>query len=90
MFQNKATLPTHPGELIADEIEYAGWSIEKAAEKMDFSIEELKSLIECKIPISKQACKKADVLFNLEYDMLLRLQSDWDKRLMDYYYEIHS
>ncbi|MBO7440217.1 MAG: hypothetical protein J6U21_11135 [Bacteroidales bacterium] len=84
MLQSNNALPTHPGELVADEIKYSGMTIEEASEKMDLSIDELKSLVDRKIPISKSVCEKVDCLFNLEYDMLLKLQSDRDDMIMNY------
>jgi plasmid maintenance system antidote protein VapI len=84
MLQINKALPTHPGELVADEIKYAGMTIEDASEKMGLPIDELKSLVDCKIPISKKVCEKVSCLFNLECDMLLKLQSDRDNMIMAY------
>ena len=73
------TLPTHPGELIADEIEFAEMPLEEAAKKLGISISELKLLINAEIPITRQVAQNADKLFNLESDMLLKLQADRDE-----------
>ena len=73
------TLPTHPGELIADEIEFAEMPLEEAAKKLGISTAELKLLINAEIPITKQVAQNADKLFNLESDMLLKLQADRDE-----------
>lgn len=73
------TLPTHPGELIADEIEFAEMPLEEAAKKLGISTAELKLLINAEIPITRQVAQNADKLFNLESDMLLKLQADRDE-----------
>ena len=73
------TLPTHPGELIADEIEFAEIPLEEAAKKLGISTAELKLLINAEIPITRQVAQNADKLFNLESDMLLKLQADRDE-----------
>lgn len=73
------TLPTHPGELIADEIEFAEMPLEEAAKKLGISISELKLLINAEIPITRQVAQNADKLFNLESSMLLKLQADRDE-----------
>lgn len=73
------TLPTHPGELIADEIEFAEMPLEEAAKKLGISISELKLLINAEIPITRQVAQNADKLFNLESGMLLKLQADRDE-----------
>ena len=79
MTKNTNTLPTHPGELIADEIEFAEMPLEDAAEKLGISISELDLLIKGEIPISNAVAQNADKLFNLECGMLLKLQSDRDE-----------
>ncbi|MBR4677572.1 MAG: hypothetical protein IKO99_06170 [Bacteroidales bacterium] len=73
------TLPTHPGELIADEIEFAEMPLEEAAKKLGISTAELKLLINAEIPITRQVAQNADKLFNLESGMLLKLQADRDE-----------
>ena len=73
------TLPTHPGELIADEIEFAEMPLEEAARKLGISTAELKLLINAEIPITRQVAQNADKLFNLESGMLLKLQADRDE-----------
>ena len=79
MEKNIKALPTHPGELIADEIEFAGITMEEAAEKLDVSVSDLEALTKGEIPITEHVAQKADALFNLESAMLLRLQSDRDE-----------
>lgn len=79
MEKNIKALPTHPGELIADEIEYAGMTMEEAAEKLGLSVLELQSLTKGDISITESVAQKADALFNLESAMLLRLQSKRDE-----------
>ena len=73
------TLPTHPGELIADEIEFAEMPLEEAAKKLGISTAELKLLINAEIPITKQVAQNADKLFNLESDMLLKYKQTGTK-----------
>ncbi|MCR5453498.1 MAG: hypothetical protein K6F33_00725 [Bacteroidales bacterium] len=79
MEKNIKALPTHPGELLADEIEYAGLSMEDAARKLDISVQELQALTRGEVPISEKVAKNADMLFNLESGMLLQLQYDRDE-----------
>lgn len=70
--------PTHPGELLKDEIEYRGISQKKLAADMGVSYVVLNDIVNCKRPVSTQYALLFEAALGIPAHILVGLQSDYD------------
>lgn len=70
--------PTHPGELIRDEIEYRGISQKKLASDMGVSYVVLNDMVNCKRPINTKYALLFEASLGIPAHLLVGLQSDYD------------
>lgn len=70
--------PTHPGELLKDEIEYRGISQKQLAADMGVSYTVLNDIVRCKRPVNTKFALLCEKAIGVPAYMLLRLQTDYD------------
>ena len=70
--------PTHPGELLKDEIECRGLSQKQLADEMGVSYTVLNDIVNCKRPVNTRFALLCEKAMGIPAYMLLRLQSDYD------------
>ena len=66
--------PTHPGEVIKDEIEYRKISQRKLAEKMGISYKVLNDIINCRRSLTTGTAMMFEAALDIPADSLMRLQ----------------
>lgn len=66
--------PTHPGEVLKDEIEYRKISQRKLAENMGISYKILNDILNCRRPVTTQTAMLFEAALNVPADSLMRLQ----------------
>lgn len=70
--------PTHPGELLKDEIEYRGISQKQLAADMGVSYTVLNDIVRCKRPVNIKFALLCEKAIGVPAYILLRLQTDYD------------
>lgn len=70
--------PTHPGELLKEEIEYRGISQKQLAADMGVSYTVLNDIVNCKRPVNTQFALLCEKAMDVPAQMLLRLQAEYD------------
>lgn len=70
--------PTHPGELLKDEIEYRRISQKQLAEDMGVSYTVLNDIVNGKRPVNIKFALLCEQALGVPAYMLLRLQTDYD------------
>lgn len=66
--------PTHPGEVLKDEIEYRKISQRKLAEQMGISYKMLNDILNCRRPVTTQTAMLFEAALNVPADSLMHLQ----------------
>lgn len=66
--------PTHPGEVLKDEIEYRKLSQRKLAEQMGISYKVLNDILNCRRPVTTQMAMLFEAALDVPADSLMRLQ----------------
>ena len=66
--------PTHPGEVLKDEIEYRGISQRQLAEQMNFSYKALNDLLNGRRPITTSTAMMFEAALDVPATSLLQLQ----------------
>lgn len=66
--------PTHPGEVLKDEIEYRKLSQRKLAEQMGISYKVLNDILNCRRPVTTQTAILFEAALDVPADSLMRLQ----------------
>lgn len=67
-------VPTHPGEVLKDEIEYRKLSQRKLAEQMGISYKVLNDILNCRRPVTTQTAMLFEAALDIPADSLMRLQ----------------
>ncbi len=70
--------PTHPGELLKDEIEYRGISQKQLAADMGVSYTVLNDIVRGKRPVNTKFALLCEQATGIPAHILLRMQSDYD------------
>ncbi|MFV0554694.1 MAG: HigA family addiction module antitoxin [Mangrovibacterium sp.] len=70
--------PTHPGELLRDEIEFRGVSQKKLASDMGVSYTILNDIVNCKRAVNPQYALLFEAALGIPAHILAGLQSDYD------------
>ncbi len=73
--------PTHPGEMIKDEIEYRGLSQRKLAKQMGISPTILNEILNCKRAVSTEYALLFEAALGIDADLWLRLQADYNMQV---------
>lgn len=66
--------PTHPGEVLKDEIDYRGISQRRLAEQMGISYRTLNELLNCRRELSADLAMMFEAALDVPADSLMRLQ----------------
>jgi len=70
--------PTHPGELLKEEIEYRGISQRRLAKQMGMAYSVLNEVLNCKRPVTTIYAILFEAALDIESEMLIRMQADYD------------
>lgn len=70
--------PTHPGEVLKDEIEYRGISQRKLATKMDVPYTQLNEVLNGKRPLSAEFALLIEAVLDLPAEPLLKMQARYN------------
>jgi len=70
--------PTHPGELLKEEIEYRGISQRKLAAQVGVSYTVLNEILNSKRPVTTEYALMIEAALDLEPEMLIQMQADYD------------
>jgi addiction module HigA family antidote len=71
-------IPTHPGEVLKDEIEYRGISQKKLAEDMGVAYTLLNEVLNAKRPVNTEFALLIEATLNLPAEPLLVMQSRYN------------
>jgi len=70
--------PTHPGEVLKEEIEYRGISQRKLSEQMDISYTLLNEVLNCKRPVLTEYALLFEAALGIDAEMLIRMQARYN------------
>ena len=70
--------PTHPGELLKEEIEYRGISQRKLAAKMGVAYSVLNEVLNAKRPVTTEYALLFEAALGIESGIFIRMQSDYN------------
>ena len=70
--------PTHPGEVLKEEIEYRGISQRKLAKQMDVSYTLLNEVLNCKRPVLTEYALLFEAALGIEAEMLIKMQARYN------------
>ena len=70
--------PTHPGELLKDEIEYRGISQRKLAEQMGVAYSVLNEVLNCKRPVTTEYALLFEAALGIDAEPLIGMQADYN------------
>ena len=73
--------PTHPGEILKDEIEYRDISQRKLAEQMEISYSVLNEILNCKRPINTEYALLFEAALGIESEMLIKMQTRYNMQM---------
>lgn len=66
--------PTHPGEILKDEIEYRGISQRKLAEQMGLTYSVLNEILNARRPMTEKTALLFEAALGIDAESLMRLQ----------------
>jgi addiction module HigA family antidote len=83
IFANNLTpfLPTHPGEVLKEEIEFRNISQRKLAAQMGVSYSVLNEILNLKRPVNVEFALRVEAALGLEAEMLINLQSKYNLQI---------
>lgn len=70
--------PTHPGEILKEEIEYRGLSQKMLAQQMGVSYTMLNEILNSKRPVTETLALCFEAALGIEAQMLINLQADYN------------
>lgn len=70
--------PTHPGEILKDEIEYRGISQRKLAAQMGMSYTVLNEILNARRPLTANVSLLFEAALGIEADTLMRIQTKYN------------
>ena len=70
--------PTHPGEILKDEIEYRGISQRKLAAQMGISYTVLNEILNARRPLTTNTALLVEAVLGIEADTLMRIQTKYN------------
>jgi addiction module HigA family antidote len=74
--------PTHPGEVLKEEIEYRGISQRKLAKQMNISCSLLNEILNCKRPVLTEYALLFEAALGIEAEMLIRMQARYNLQII--------
>ena len=84
MIANNATpfYPTHPGEVIKDEVEYRGISQKELASTMGMSYKAMNDILNERRPVTTETAMLFEAALGISAETLLKLQMDYNINMM--------
>ena len=89
--------PTHPGEILKEEIEYRGTSQKKLAKQMDLSYTMLNEILNAKRPVTASVAMMFEAALGIKAEILVNMQARYnmqlarnDKKLLTRFEEIRK
>ena len=73
--------PTHPGEILKEEIEYRGISQRKLAEQMGIGYSVLNEILNARRPVTEKTAMMFEAALGVEAEPLMRLQMRYNVRV---------
>ena len=73
--------PTHPGEVVKDEIGYRGISQRKLAEQMGMGYSVLNEILNARRPVTEKTAMMFEAALGLNAETLIRLQTKYNMRI---------
>lgn len=73
--------PTHPGEILKEEIEYRGISQRKLAERMGIGYSVLNEILNARRPVTEKTAMMFEAALGVEAEPLMRLQMRYNVRI---------
>lgn len=73
--------PTHPGEILKEEIEYRGISQRKLAERMGIGYSVLNEILNARRPVTGKTAMMLEAALGVEAEPLMRLQMRYNVRI---------
>ncbi len=73
--------PTHPGEILKEEIEYRGISQRKLAERMGISYSVLNEILNGRRPVTEKTAMMFEAALGVDAEPLMRLQMRYNVRV---------
>lgn len=73
--------PTHPGEILKDEIEYRGITQRELASKMGISYTQLNEILNCKRPVNTEIALMIEAALGLEPEALVNMQTRYNMQM---------
>lgn len=74
-------IPTHPGEVLKEEIEYRGLSQKELARQMGLSYTMLNEILNAKRPVTETIALCFEAALGIEAEMLVNMQSRYNMQL---------
>lgn len=83
MIANNMTpaFPTHPGEILKDEIEYRGISQRKLAEEMGIAYSALNEILNARRPVTEKTALLFEAALGVDAEPLLKMQMRYNIQL---------
>jgi addiction module HigA family antidote len=73
--------PTHPGEILKEEIEYRGISQKKLAAEMKISYTVLNEILNARRPLTANTALLFEAVLGIEADTLMRIQTKYNMQI---------
>ena len=73
--------PVHPGELLKEEIEYRGISQRRFSSEIGICYSVLNEILNCKRPVSAELAILIEAALDIEANMLIRMQTDYNMQV---------
>ncbi len=73
--------PTHPGEILKEEIEYRGISQKELAQQMKMSYTMLNEILNAKRPVTASVALMFEASLGIEAEMLVNMQTRYNMQL---------
>lgn len=70
--------PTHPGEILKEEIEYRGLSQKTLSQQMGISYSMLNEILNCKRPVTETLALCFEAALGVEPEMLITMQTRYN------------
>jgi addiction module HigA family antidote len=74
--------PTHPGELLKDEIEYRGLSQKELAKRMGVSCSVLNEILNAKRPVTTEYALLFEAALGVDAEPLIGMQADYNIQII--------
>jgi addiction module HigA family antidote len=73
--------PIHPGEILKDEVEARGLSVQQLADQMGIGYPELEEILHSRRPITSEIALLIEASMGLNADTLINMQTGYDMQV---------